>query len=189
MALGSSMLATMRTEPPQWMQVLTSMLTKSLGAIWNSRKAGPKGGGQDARSKTRLRRCAKGHRAVLSVGATVVAVGPSRRLVRRRTFAAPRWRQLRAPRRVRRKDAVGAGQVRPRRRHQCRQFGDDESAGLPIWTTAGRPQGGAQGCAPSSRPAQTPRASCRSSTASSAGNAVPCGESDRRFSLIAVRAM
>jgi len=33
--------------------VLTSMLTKSPGAIWNSRKAGPKGGGQDARSNTR----------------------------------------------------------------------------------------------------------------------------------------
>ena len=51
--------ATIRSAPPQWTQVLTSMLTKSPGAIWNSRKAGPKGGGQDARSKTRLRRCAQ----------------------------------------------------------------------------------------------------------------------------------
>jgi len=58
MAVGSSMLATIRTVPPQWPHVLTSMLTKSPGAIWNSRKAGPKGGGQDARSNTRLRRCA-----------------------------------------------------------------------------------------------------------------------------------
>jgi len=31
MALGSSMLATMRTEPPQWMQVFTSMLKTRLG--------------------------------------------------------------------------------------------------------------------------------------------------------------
>jgi len=30
MALGSSMLATMRTEPPQWMQVFTSMLKTRL---------------------------------------------------------------------------------------------------------------------------------------------------------------
>jgi len=57
-AVGSSMLATIRSVPPQWPQVLTSMLTKSPGAIWNSRKAGPKGGGQDARSNTRLKRCA-----------------------------------------------------------------------------------------------------------------------------------
>ena len=57
-AVGSSMLATIRTAPPQWPQVLRSMLTKSPGAIWNSRKAGPKGGAQDARSNTRLRRCA-----------------------------------------------------------------------------------------------------------------------------------
>jgi|GEM_PF-2313680 len=59
MAVSSSMLATIRTAPPQWPHVLTSMLTKSPGAIWNSRKAGPKGGGQDARSNTRLRRCAQ----------------------------------------------------------------------------------------------------------------------------------
>jgi len=58
-AVGSSMLAMIRSVPPQWTQVLTSMLTKSPGAIWNSRKAGPKGGGQDARSNTRLRRCAQ----------------------------------------------------------------------------------------------------------------------------------
>jgi len=58
MAVGSSMLATIRSVPPQWTHVLTSMLTKSPGPIWNSRKAGPKGGGQDARSNTRLRRCA-----------------------------------------------------------------------------------------------------------------------------------
>jgi len=51
---------------------------------------------------TRLRRCAKGHRAALFVGAAVVAVGPSQLLVRRRTFAAPRWRQLRAQIRSRR---------------------------------------------------------------------------------------
>jgi len=56
MAVGSSMLATIRSVPPQWTQVLTSMLTESPGAIWNSRKAGPKGGGQDARSSTRSRR-------------------------------------------------------------------------------------------------------------------------------------
>ena len=43
MAVGSSMLTTIRTAPPQWPQVLTSMLTKSPGAIWNSQKAGPKG--------------------------------------------------------------------------------------------------------------------------------------------------
>ena len=36
-----------------------------------------------------------GHRAALFVGAAVVAVGPSRLLVCRRTFAARRWRQLR----------------------------------------------------------------------------------------------
>jgi len=87
MAVGSSMLATIRSVPPQWLQVLTSMLTKSPGAIWNSRKAGPKGGGQDARSNTRLRRCALGHRAALVAGAAVVAVGPSRLLVQ----WAARW--------------------------------------------------------------------------------------------------
>jgi len=59
MAVSSSMLAKIRTAPPQWPHVLTSMLTKSPGAIWNSRKAGSTGGGQDARSKTRLRRCAQ----------------------------------------------------------------------------------------------------------------------------------
>jgi len=67
---------------------------------------------------------------------------------------------------ARSKDAVEAGQVGARWRHQGREFGDEKSAGLPIWTTAGRPQGGAQGCAPSTPPAQTPRASCRFSTAS-----------------------
>jgi len=67
-----------------------------------------------------------GHRAALFVGAAVVAVGPSRVLVRRRTFAAPRWRQLRAQLRVWRKDAVEAGEVGARWRHQRRQFGDDK---------------------------------------------------------------
>jgi len=38
MAVGPSMLATIRTAPPQWPHVLTSMLTKSPGAIWNSRR-------------------------------------------------------------------------------------------------------------------------------------------------------
>jgi len=65
MAVASSLLATIRSVPPQWTHVLTSML------------------------KTRLRRCAKGHRAALFVGAAVVAVGPRRLRVRRRTFAAP----------------------------------------------------------------------------------------------------
>jgi hypothetical protein len=144
MAVGSSLLATIRTEPPQWMHVPTWML------------------------KTRLRRCAKGHRATALVGGAVVGrfgrvvVG----YVRRWTFAAPGGCELRAQLRVRRKDALKPGQVRTQWRHQRREFGDDKSAGLPIWTTAGRPLGGAQGNAPSSTPAQTPPASCRSSTAS-----------------------
>jgi len=189
MAVGSSMLATIRSVPPQWPQAFTSMLTKSPGAIWNSRKAGPKGGGQDARSNTRLRRCAKGHRATALNGSAMVCRRLGRFRVGGRTFAAPGWRQLRAQLRVRRTNSPGANlnsrrlarrakgrmpvvktpwkRVRwARGGHQRRQLGADKSAGSPIWTAAGRPQSGAQGCAPSIPPAQTPRASCRSSTAS-----------------------
>ena len=111
------MLATIRTAPPQWPHVLTSMLTKSPGAIWNSRKAGPKGGGQDALSKTRLGRCAKGHRATALKWSVVVCARPSRLLVRRRAFAAPGGCELRTQLRVRRKDAVKPGQVRTQWRH------------------------------------------------------------------------
>ena len=49
-----------------------------------------------------------GHRTPALNGAAFVDVGPSRRLVRGRTFAAPRWRQLRAPRRVRRTNSPEA---------------------------------------------------------------------------------
>jgi len=38
---------------------------------------------------------------------------------------------------ARSKDAVEAGEVGAGWRHQRREFGDDKSAGLPIWTTAG----------------------------------------------------
>ena len=139
MAVSSSLLATIRSVPPQWPHVLTSMLTKSPGAIWNSRKAGSKDGGQDAQSKTRLRRCAKRHRATALKWSVVVCARPTRLLVRRRTFAAPGGCELRTQLRVRRKDAVKLGQVRTQWRYQHREFGDDKSAGLPIWTTAGRP--------------------------------------------------
>jgi hypothetical protein len=47
------------------------------------------------------------HRAARLVGAAVLAVGPSRRLVRRTALAAPRWRQLRAQLRVWRKRNPG----------------------------------------------------------------------------------
>ena len=60
---------------------------------------------------TRLRRCAKGHRAALFVEAAVAAVGPSRFVVRSRTFAAPGRCELRAQGCVRRKDAMKPGQV------------------------------------------------------------------------------
>ena len=59
MAVGSSMLATIRTAPPQWAQVLISMPTKIARSDLEQPQAGPKGGGQDARSSTRLRRCAQ----------------------------------------------------------------------------------------------------------------------------------
>ncbi len=42
-----------------------------------------------------------------------------------------------------------SGQTPPGFGHQGNQPRDDKSAGLPIWTTAGRRKGGAQGCAPS----------------------------------------
>jgi len=57
------------------------------------------------------------HRAARLVGAAVPAVGSSRRLVRRTTLVAPRWRQLRAQLRVRRKDAVKADEMRTRWRY------------------------------------------------------------------------
>ena len=50
----------------------------------------------------------------LRLRSSAITVGPSRLLVRRRTFAAPRWRQLRAQLRVRRKNAAqgkGSGLV------------------------------------------------------------------------------
>jgi len=59
------------------------------------------------------------------------------------------------------KDAVIAHQMTSRTGYQCGQAGNDKSAGLPIWTTAGRPKGGAQGCAPSIRGARTGRGWCR----------------------------
>lgn len=49
---------------------------------------------------------------------------------------------------VRSEYAVEARQVHSGFGHQGRQFGNDKSAGKPICTTAGRPQGGAQGSAP-----------------------------------------
>ena len=48
-----------------------------------------------------------------------------------------------------RRTPVKAGQIDARFGRPRRQPGNDKSAGLPIWTTAGRPQGGAQGCVPS----------------------------------------
>jgi len=63
----------------------------------------------------RAQRCREalcpGQRAALFVGVAVVAVGPSRLLVRRRTFAAPGWCELRAQGCVRRKDAMEPSRV------------------------------------------------------------------------------
>jgi hypothetical protein len=87
------------------------------------------------------------------------------------TSPAPlRRRHPRAILAVGREYTVEARQVDPRFRHQGRQPRDDISAGLPIWTTRGRPQGGAHGCAPSNPGARRWRASCRLGTASSADN-------------------
>ena len=44
-----------------------------------------------------------------------------------------------------------------RARYEPRQPREDQSAGLPIGTAAGRPKGGAQGCVPSIRAARTGR--------------------------------
>lgn len=63
-----------------------------------------------------------GHRAALLVGRSIIRVGGFTRRIA--ALAAMRGRELRAQVRVRGKDAVEAGQVRARRRHQRRQFGD-----------------------------------------------------------------
>ena len=47
---------------------------------------------------------------------------------------------------------IKAREIDSRCRHQGGQADHDKSAGLPIWTTASRPKGGAQGSAPSSTP-------------------------------------
>ena len=49
-----------------------------------------------------------------------------------------------------------AREIDSRCRHQGGQADHDKSAGLPIWTTASRPKGGAQGSAPSSTPGILP---------------------------------
>jgi len=87
MVLGCSMLATIRSVPPRWPHVLTSML------------------------KTRLRRRANGHRAALFVAAAAIAVGRTRLLVRRATFAAAGCCELRAQIGVRRRQALEPGEV------------------------------------------------------------------------------
>ena len=59
---------------------------------------------------------------------------------------------------------IKAREIDSRGRHQGGQAGHDKSAGLPIWTTASRPKGGAQGSAPSNTPGIRPfarRASLR----------------------------
>ena len=101
MALGSSMLATIRTAPPQWAQVVMSM------------------------EKTRLLRPA--HRTALLLGAARFVVGADvhRHCIARRPLAAPRWRQLRAQVCIRGEYAVEAGEMRARWRDQCRQLGDE----------------------------------------------------------------
>jgi hypothetical protein len=75
MTVGPSMLATILSAPSQWTQVLTSMPTQLSGAIGNSRRLArrAKGEGQDARSSTRLRRCAQAMAAAF-VGWAVVVV-------------------------------------------------------------------------------------------------------------------
>jgi hypothetical protein len=65
---------------------------------------------------------------------------------------------------IRRKDAVVAREVDARRRHQSCLPDHDKSGGLPIWTTAGRPQGGAHGCPPSIPVARIPCPSCHHDT-------------------------
>ena len=119
---ASSIHAMTRTDPPQAAQVSMS------------------------RPKTRFRRCAHvsaafgGRRRVQIRGrGTLTAPAPLGRCHLHAIFA------------VRREDPVEAREVEPQLGHQGRQPSDDKSAGLPIWTPAGRPQGGAQGCAPSIR--------------------------------------
>ncbi len=93
--------------------------------------------------------------AAARVGGAAISFGIGRFRVGGRTLAALRWRYHRAQAGVLRKDAVKLCEVRTRWRHPRREFGDDKAAGLPIWTTAGRPQGGAQGCAPAAPLAHT----------------------------------
>lgn len=103
MAVGSSMLATIRTVPPQWTQAVTSM------------------------EKTRLSRCAQliarrfssGLRGASWALTSTGAASPAGRLPR------PRGRQLRTQVCIRGEYAVEAGEMRARWRDQRRQLGDE----------------------------------------------------------------
>jgi hypothetical protein len=76
------------------------------------------------------------------------------------------------------KDPMKAGEIQARTGNQGRQARDDKSAGLPIWTTAGRPKGGAQGCAPSNPAVPESHASNHPGTAACSGT--PTGHGHRQ---------
>ncbi len=90
-------------------------------------KAGPKGGGQDARSKHALEALRPGHPAALLLGAArlVGDAGLNRRGIGRRPLPTSGRRQLRAQVCVGGEYAVEPGQMRAWRRHQRRQLGDE----------------------------------------------------------------
>ncbi len=164
MTVGSSMLATIRTAPPQWTQVLMSM------------------------PNTRLMRCAHVNARRFSSGGAVIGVGVdvSRCGIGDKPFAAPRWRQLRAQVRVRRKDAVKPGEVGALWRHQRRQLGD-EVHGFPFdMAGAVRPLRGNARCA---RCAFTRCARSVGHGVLSSYRTLPCGGIEKRFCEIAGRAM
>ena len=103
MAVGSSMLATIRTAPPQWAQVVMSM------------------------EKTRLSRCAQliarrfcsGLRGSSWALTSTGAASPAGRLPRPEGVSCARQVCIRG------EYAVEAGEMRARWRDQCRQLGDE----------------------------------------------------------------
>ncbi len=109
MAVGSSMLATIRTAPPQWAQVVMSM------------------------EKTRLSRCAQliarrfcsGLRGSSWALTSTGAASPAGRLPRPEGVSCTQVC-------IRGEYAVEAGEMRARWRDQCRQLGDDEVHRIPF---------------------------------------------------------